>query len=34
LGWEPQISLREGLVPTYRWIESELRSAGRVPQPA
>ncbi len=34
LGWEPQISLREGLAPTYRWIESELRSAGRVPQPA
>jgi nucleoside-diphosphate-sugar epimerase len=34
LGWEPQISLREGLVPTYRWIESELRGAGRVPQPA
>jgi GDP-D-mannose 3',5'-epimerase len=32
LGWEPQISLREGLVPTYHWIESELRSAGRVPQ--
>ena len=24
LGWEPSISLREGLVPTYRWI------AGRV----
>ena len=34
LGWEPQISLREGLVPTYRWIESELRGAGRVIQPA
>ncbi len=32
LSWEPLISLREGLVPTYRWIESELRSAGRVPQ--
>jgi len=24
--------LREGLVPTYRWIESELRTAGRVPE--
>jgi nucleoside-diphosphate-sugar epimerase len=24
LGWEPRISLKEGLVPTYRWIESEL----------
>ena len=34
LGWEPQIPLREGLLPTYNWIESELRSAGRVPQPA
>ena len=27
LGWEPQIPLREGLVPTYRWIESELTRA-------
>lgn len=34
LGWEPHIPLREGLVPTYRWIESELKSAGRVPEPA
>jgi GDP-D-mannose 3',5'-epimerase len=34
LGWEPGIPLREGLTPTYRWIESELRTAGRVPQPA
>jgi GDP-D-mannose 3',5'-epimerase len=34
LGWEPQISLREGLVPTYRWIESELKKAGRIPEPA
>lgn len=31
LGWEPQICLRDGLVPTYRWIESELRKAGRLP---
>jgi GDP-D-mannose 3',5'-epimerase len=31
LGWEPGISLDEGLVPTYHWIESELREAGRVP---
>lgn len=30
LGWEPQISLREGLAPTYHWIESELRNAGRI----
>jgi GDP-D-mannose 3', 5'-epimerase len=34
LGWEPQVPLREGLVPTYRWIESELMIAGRVPQAA
>ena len=32
LRWEPQISLREGLVPTYHWIESELQEAGRVPE--
>lgn len=30
LGWEPRIMLREGLVPTYQWIESELRTAVRV----
>jgi GDP-D-mannose 3',5'-epimerase len=24
LGWEPKISLRQGLVPTYRWIEEHL----------
>lgn len=34
LDWEPRISLREGLEPTYRWIESELRAAGRIPEPA
>lgn len=33
LGWEPQLPLREGLVPTYRWIESELKNAGRVSEP-
>jgi nucleoside-diphosphate-sugar epimerase len=32
LGWGPQISLREGLAPTYRWIESELEAAGRIPE--
>jgi nucleoside-diphosphate-sugar epimerase len=31
LGWEPEITLREGLVPTYRWIESEIESAKRMP---
>jgi GDP-D-mannose 3',5'-epimerase len=34
LGWEPHVPLREGLIPTYRWIESELIKAGRVPHPA
>ena len=33
LGWEPQIALREGLVPTYRWIAAEVRKARRVPEP-
>lgn len=30
LGWEPKTPLREGLVPTYRWIEQELRKQGRI----
>ncbi len=34
LGWEPQIALSDGLVPTYDWIESELKTARRVPEPA
>jgi nucleoside-diphosphate-sugar epimerase len=29
LGWEPEISLEEGLVPTYRWIEEQVERAGR-----
>jgi nucleoside-diphosphate-sugar epimerase len=33
LGWEPSISLRQGLAVTYPWIEAELRAAGRLPQP-
>lgn len=28
LGWEPQISLEEGLARTYRWIEQEVRESG------
>jgi nucleoside-diphosphate-sugar epimerase len=32
LGWGPEITLREGLAPTYRWIESELKAAGRIPE--
>ena len=31
LGWEPSISLEVGLEITYKWIEDELRKAGRVP---
>ncbi|HSB13175.1 MAG TPA: NAD-dependent epimerase/dehydratase family protein [Bryobacteraceae bacterium] len=34
LGWEPSTPLREGLGPTYRWIESELRASGRILEPA
>jgi GDP-D-mannose 3', 5'-epimerase len=30
LGWEPSISLKQGLSITYPWIESELRKAGRL----
>lgn len=32
LGWEPQVSLEEGLARTYRWIEEQVRaiSASRV----
>lgn len=33
LGWEPSISIREGLRPTYQWIENELRRTGRIPDP-
>jgi GDP-D-mannose 3', 5'-epimerase len=30
LAWEPTTSLRDGLVPTYRWIEARLTSGERV----
>ena len=33
LGWEPQIPLREGLVPTFGWIASRLEKAVRLPEP-
>ncbi|HJQ95310.1 MAG TPA: NAD-dependent dehydratase, partial [Acidimicrobiia bacterium] len=26
LGWEPETSLEDGLVPTYRWIEKQVAS--------
>jgi GDP-D-mannose 3', 5'-epimerase len=29
LGWEPNTSLRQGLVPTYRWIEEQVASRPR-----
>jgi nucleoside-diphosphate-sugar epimerase len=32
LGWEPSVTLEEGLVRTYRWIEQELRKCGRLAQ--
>src|SRR5437764_10906968 len=30
LGWEPQVTLEEGLARTYRWINGELQKAGRI----
>jgi GDP-D-mannose 3',5'-epimerase len=30
LGWEPKTSLRDGLVPTYRWIEKRLSGNDQV----
>jgi nucleoside-diphosphate-sugar epimerase len=32
LGWEPSVTMREGLAITYRWIENELQKAGRIPK--
>jgi nucleoside-diphosphate-sugar epimerase len=32
LGWEPRIDLEEGLAPTYRWIEEQVRD--RLPEAA
>jgi GDP-D-mannose 3',5'-epimerase len=30
LGWEPEVSLEAGLEITYKWIESQLKKAGRL----
>ncbi len=34
LGWEPQVSLEEGLARTYHWIREQLIKAGRVREEA
>lgn len=34
LGWEPPTKLREGLVPLYRWVWSQLAETGRARPPA
>jgi nucleoside-diphosphate-sugar epimerase len=31
LGWVPSISLESGMEVTYKWIEGELKKAGRIP---
>ena len=31
LGWEPMTTLRQGLTPTYRWIEEQVKAKARVP---
>jgi nucleoside-diphosphate-sugar epimerase len=31
LGWEPKTMLRDGLVPTYAWIDAQVRAATQAP---
>ncbi len=31
LGWEPQVTMQRGMAITYKWIESELQKASRIP---
>jgi nucleoside-diphosphate-sugar epimerase len=33
LGWEPAVSLEEGLARTFEWIEEQLRGEGRLEAP-
>jgi hypothetical protein len=30
LQWEPQMMLREGIVPTYRWIAEQTADTGAI----
>ncbi len=34
LGWEPSVTLRQGLGPTYRWIEKQVAAGGTAGAPA
>jgi nucleoside-diphosphate-sugar epimerase len=34
IGWEPRISPREGLVPTYRWISEQVKKSAERLEPA
>ncbi len=34
LGWEPRLTLEEGLARTYAWIQDQLVATGRITQPA